>query len=289
MAVLKHKIETLRQGYPVVVNAQTDTDYLMSDLTRLKAIDADQELRENPFSLEVLEVGKACTALHPVVKAKMIDLCKKQGAIYKLMKSHITTTTTPPENPQTAGKTVNLGDVTFIMPALKKIPRIMEKAVTYAVCDEKVNSAEPVIERVVDILRGTLIFENKEFLLSQPANEENMGSQLIDLINTAFGNNIVQAKNRFMDIRKPMLYNYIAADFAKLLDQPDSHRVTDETQEQANRSLEQQYRHDGQLPAQGARHLLSRSPAAHQAAQWRRISQRQPHDPRLLRAAGDVA
>ena len=228
MPLLKYKKEELRQGYPPAA-ATNNVDLLAQDRRLLLEIFNDSEQRTDPDKLLSLEVGSACKALRETVKTKLIDLCLPNGAVYKLMDGYRLVTKQAPPDLDRSGKEVAMGDFTFIMPSLKKIPRITEKAVTYAVCDNVVNSAEPLLERVVDILRGTLILEKREFLLTEMHdNKGNLGSQLIDTINKAFNNNVVQVKNRFMDIRKPILYNYTATDFVDALNNPNNHVVEDE-------------------------------------------------------------
>lgn len=230
----KAKKEDLRQGYPPPANVN-NVDILAADRQMMINIFNDEERRADPDSILELEVGQACTAIRENAKKKFLNMCNIGGSLYKLMNKLVLTDAKRYENgfEVVDSRTTKIGDFTFVMPSLKKVPRIFEKSVTYATCDEKVNSEVPLLERVVDILRGTLVLERKDFLLHDPQDGgPNLGSRIIDLFNTEFDGALVQVKNRFNDLRKPILYNYTADDYAKALEDPNSHVVTNELADQ---------------------------------------------------------
>lgn len=212
----KFATESAKQGYPAATN---DTDILKADRELLMSLYADKAKRTNPDSVKELELGKLCDALRDPVKYKVVDMCSKtSGGVYKLFEEHAKWKTKPPrrEDVNVNVKEIKMGDMTFMMGPLKKVPRIMQKAVGYAV---KEDAPEIRLDRVVDVLRGTLIFENEEFLLFNPDNQTpNIGSRLIDAIHKDFGNGVIQVKNRFMLKRQPKINHATDKDFLAALD-----------------------------------------------------------------------
>lgn len=232
MPLLKSKKpdEVIRQGYPA---AQTtdNVDLLALDRQWLATINDNAQLRESPNALLNLEVGKACSELRETAKQKFVDICKPGGALYKLMYDNVLTDPVRYKNApkEVDKKTTEIGDFTLVMPSLKKVPRITEKAVTYATCDEKINSDVALLERVVDILRGTIVLERDDFLTHDAQDGgPNFGSRIIDVFDKAMGNNLVQVKNRFNDLRKPLLYDYTATTYSEALKDPKNHVVSDD-------------------------------------------------------------
>jgi hypothetical protein len=222
----KHKTESARQGYPAATN---DKDVLKADRDLLISLYNDEVKRADPDSIKKLEVGKLCDALRAPVKQQVIDMCvKTTGGIYKLFEEHGKWKNKPPapKNVKADEKEVKLGDMSFMMGPLKKVPRIMQKAVNYAICDEE-DVADPRLEKVVDILRGTLIFENEEFLLFNPDNgTANIGSRLIDAIHAEFGSGVIQVKNRFMLKRQAKLKHNTDKNFVAALNKSENHQLS---------------------------------------------------------------
>lgn len=147
------------------------------DLGRLKAtaskipglLSQGKELKMENLT-EELYVGDA--------SASMKDWFQKQLIKVYMEKMH---------NEEMAKKCVHIGP-------LKKFDRIYAKTVNYAVENE---SKEPILPRVRDILRGTIVF-----------GEDNLrnGDNIIDVVGKVFGaENIIQVKNRFLSGRLPSL------------------------------------------------------------------------------------
>jgi hypothetical protein len=227
----KYVAETALQGYPKPTN---DKDVLKDDRNKLLEIYKDPVKCAEKDAIKYLELGKACSALLPHVKEKVINTCgKADGKVYKVLDSYGKWIKKPKlPGTETAKGGVELGDMTFMMGPLKKVPRILQKAVGYAVCDKK-DQADPKLERVVDILRGTLIFENEELLLFQPDDFKGcIGSQLIDAFNDEFGGQLVQVKNRFMNRRQPVLHSFTTQNFTKALNTPSNHTIIEDDLEE---------------------------------------------------------
>jgi hypothetical protein len=231
----KYATESPLQGYPDV-NAKPSTGVLKNDLKLLLDIYADDTAANNPDAIKKLEVGRVCGELRPKIRKKMIDLCATEaGSVYKLIDNYGKWREKPPENVKRDAKEVELGDITFMMGPLKKVPRIFQKSVSYAVCTDK-PTAEPKLARVVDILRATMIFENEEFFLFKPDDGKAcIGSQLIDLFNKEFGGQLVQVKNRFMNRRQPQLHSFTTQNFAKALNVPMNHTIIEDDEEDLER------------------------------------------------------
>lgn len=222
--------EVIRQGYPAA-STTDNVDLLALDRQWMTTINDNAQLRESPNALLNLEVGKACNELRETAKKKFVDICLPNGALYQLMYDNVLTAAARYKDGavEVDKKTTSIGDFTLVMPSLKKVPRITEKAVTYATCDEKINSDVPLLERVVDILRGTLVLERDEFLMHDAKDGgPNFGSRIIDVFDKAMGNNLVQVKNRFNDLRKPILYDYTATSYSEALKNPKNHVVSND-------------------------------------------------------------
>ncbi len=159
---------TPTQGYPA------DGELLAADLEILT--------QQYQVSDDVthLVLGAACNMLHDRVAQTLAALRKR---IVKLDDS------------------VTDGDVKLHMGKLKKVERIMQKAVHYAVCSDK-QSATPKLASVCDILRGTI--ELPAGLLQV----EGIGSRLIDTVNQAFDGQVIQVKNRFIESMYPNIADY---------------------------------------------------------------------------------
>ena len=79
----KYKTESASQGYP---KPTSDKDLLKADRDKLLAIYNDGTKRLDKDAIKNLEVGKACAALLPHVKEKVINACgKENGRVYKVL------------------------------------------------------------------------------------------------------------------------------------------------------------------------------------------------------------
>jgi len=222
-----YSTESALQGYPDVGDSQKERLLLKADRELLLKIYAKESERDDPDAITKLEVGKLCQAFHGVVKKKVINACSsKDGRIYKLFDKYQERRKNLPPSPVNVNeKDINLGDVTFTMGPLKKVPRILEKAVSYAVCTKDEDEADPKLERVVDILRGTLVFENEDLLLYQPDDGSKcIASQIIDAFHDEFGGQLVQVKNRFMNRRQPILHTFYTQNFMTALNKEANHK-----------------------------------------------------------------
>jgi len=246
MPLRKFATEKVSQGYPAKgAYEDLNRDLLAEDVQKLVDINNDKVKRSEPRAVTKLLVGTACENLHPIIKSQLIKMLLKGGSLNKLLGDYGFATVDEISDETKREKEISLGDVTLVMPSLKKVPRIIQKAVNYGICcPAKEQADRPQLQRVVDILRATLVFEKKEFFLLGNAydNNKNIGSQVIDTFNKEFGGHLVQVKNRFTELRKPILYAYVANDFAGALADPKSYEiddVIDYKQDQAK--LENQY------------------------------------------------
>lgn len=177
--LLKQDIDALSKHYGMFMDPNTDpTCPKDADAKKLKDIKAEHNDVKN------LVVGKACDAVSSQVSDVMTNVVAEFKA---LQKPKLTTAKAP--------------DITWELGPLKRIERIMQKAVHYAV-DPKNNSSTLMLHRVCDILRGTVV------LPSYTLWKEGFGAQMIDLINKVFHGSVVQVKNRFILQAYPPVREY---------------------------------------------------------------------------------
>jgi hypothetical protein len=177
MAIKKFAVPGVVQGYPA------NSDLLATDIAKLTQLDANmrkKEVTEKGDEVTQTALGKACETVKDGVEQKLDKLREK---LWNLCPSGTTQ-----------------GDVKLHMGPLKKVSRIMQKAVHYAVCEG--NSDTIQLQKVRDVLRATFEFPPSAL------REEGIGSRLIDTIDKEFKNKVVQVKNRFIETRYPNLRAY---------------------------------------------------------------------------------
>jgi len=139
---------------------------------------------KNDSDASKLLLGAACNQVYDAVELRLGSLRKKLVAL----------NTSP---------AVQDADVKLHMGPLKKLERIVQKAVHYAVCTNN-QSAEPRLARVCDLLRATIEFPAVYF------EKPGIGGAMIDAVNAEFKGAVVQAKNRFVEREWPPFHEYTA-------------------------------------------------------------------------------
>lgn len=166
-------VGTPLQGYP------DDGKSLAADV----AILLDEY--ENDSDATKLLIGAACNQIYDAVETRLGTVRDKLSAL--------------------ADKgAVKDADIKLHMGPLKKLQRIAQKAVHYAVCTDN-QTADPRLARVCDILRATIEFPAVYF------EKPGIGGAMIDAINTEFKGAVVQAKNRFVEREWPSFEEYSAS------------------------------------------------------------------------------
>lgn len=177
--LLKKDIEALSKHYGMFMDPKTDPKCPKD--ADAKALN---DIKKSHNDVTNLAIGKACDAVSAQVTQIMSDVAAK----FKALQTPKLTTAKPP-------------DLTWELGPLKKIERIMQKSVHYAV-EPRNNSNTLMLQRVCDILRGTVV------LPSYTLWKEGFGSQMIDLVNEAFNGGVVQVKNRFILQDYPVIRAY---------------------------------------------------------------------------------
>lgn len=163
------------QGYP------SDGKVLAVDIAAIKqqyeAYKKDRKESDNDVTQ--LVVGLACDTIKPDVEAR---LKKVRDALSALKPDDVTD-----------------GDIVLKMGPLKKIERIMQKAVHYTV-EEKLDTLQ--LPMVSDILRATIVLPPGYF------KKKDIGSSMIDAVDAVFEGSLWKVKNRFIELRYPSLFEY---------------------------------------------------------------------------------
>lgn len=204
MPIIKWTLErNPTQGYP------SDGVLLKSDIETLSKQYAiyKKDKQESENDVRKLILGQACEALLEKVKAKLEEVV---DSFTKW---------------QPANKTILPPKVELLMGKLKKIERIMQKSVHYAVepsTTSATGSSTLLLNRVCDVLRATIVVPTNSLF------RDDFGSAMIDIVNDAFGGKVVSVKNRFMLSTCPELVTWdgkeikidmsspLASDFSEL-------------------------------------------------------------------------
>lgn len=178
MPIIKHAVGVV-QGYG---NGQLATDIQkVTDLYTNKDDDITKTI-----------VGAACKAVQPEVQKKLKELFAQMKT---LVPDNVVLEVTRTKNGKEVKEPVK--EVSFKMGPLKKVQRIMQKAVHYAVCEDDKDTIQ--LQKVRDILRATIVFPPAAW------RGEGIGSAFIDAANEKFPGKVMQVKNRFIETRYPNL------------------------------------------------------------------------------------
>lgn len=162
------------QGYPSDTILKKDIETLSKQYALYKK---DGNSDDNDVRKMIL--GQACAQL--LERKEVLEKLESIVSAVKQWTSKDGTNTNP--------------KVSLHMGPLKKIERIMQKAVHYAVeptTDSATGSSTLLLQRVCDVLRATIVVSTDQLY------EEKFGSSLIDIVNTTFSGKVVSVKNRFM-------------------------------------------------------------------------------------------